>query len=139
MVSPPLFTTPPPPHLPPSPDPHTHTYSHPPRSRGTIFTHMVCQLVIMSLIGASTLYTALFELVRMIKCQVSIGKSIIYYYHVALWDCPRHIFTWYFHGLPQICGSQVWHTGKRIDICFVIFMVPLFLGGSIIRIEFTWQ
>ena len=40
----------------------------------------------------------------------------------------RHIFTWHFHGLPQIFGSQIWRMEKTPDISVAVFFV-LLLGS----------
>ena len=66
--------------------------------------------------GATSLYTLILELVRMITYRVSISEWKIHYCHVA----PRHIFTSHSHGLPQICKLQVWHT-KENPISVTVF------------------
>ena len=75
--------------------------------------------------GAHSLHAPFSDLVRMIKYRVSIGQWSIYYCHVVLIGCPRLIFTWHCHGLPQICGSQVWHNESKSDISVAMCLVPL--------------
>ena len=79
--------------------------------------------------GAYSLHSPFLELVRMIKYRVSIGDWNIYYCHVVPMGFPRHSFTWHFHGLPQICGLQVWHNEKKADISMAICLALLF--GSV--------
>ena len=78
--------------------------------------------------GAYSLHTPFLELIRMITYRVSIGEWNIYYCHVVSMGCPRHIFTWHFHGLPQICGSSDWHNEKKKGISMAICFVPLFVS-----------
>ena len=40
-------------------------------------------------------------------------------YIIAMWATIKKIFTWYFHGLPQIC---VWHTENPPDISMAVFL-----------------
>ena len=71
------------------------------------------KLDLWSVYAPLSVHTPFLELVIMIKYRFSVGEWKIYYYHVACIACPRHVFTWHFHGLTQICWSQVWHTKNK--------------------------
>ena len=40
--------------------------------------------------------------------------SLSQYCHVVPMSFPRHILTWYFHGLPPICYLQVWQNKTNV-------------------------
>ena len=71
---------------------------------------------------ASSLHTPFLELERMITYRVSIGEWKIYYCHVAPMGVHRHIFTEHFHGLPQICGPQVWNPLQKWRFLWLFFV-----------------
>ena len=62
---------------------------------------------LLNIKGAYSLHTPILELVRIIKYRVSIGEWNIYYCPVVPIGCLKHILTWHFHGLSQICWWQV--------------------------------
>ena len=75
--------------------------------------HSQFSLLSNSLKAAYSFHTLFLELVIMIKYRFSIGEWNIYYCHVVPIGRRRYIFTCYFHSLPRICWSKVWHNEKK--------------------------